>query len=67
MLYVVTRIFHKLTLIFSSQKFLDVAPPYLRYDLSWSPVSDLNQRPIPYHGIALPTEPTGQNNFFLLI
>ena len=30
-LYVLTRIFHKITLILSSQRLLDVAPPYLRY------------------------------------
>ena len=36
-LYVPTRIFHKLTLILSSQRLLDVAPPYLRYAPSMEP------------------------------
>ena len=59
-LYVPTRIFHKLTLILSSQRLLDVAPPYLRYDLPWSLVLDLNQRPFPYQGNALPAKLSGQ-------
>ena len=47
-LYVPTRIFHKPTLILSSQKLLDVAPPYLRYALPWSPESDSNRRSFDY-------------------